>query len=222
MWLIPLHCIWLLLCCSWPSLVAFWHCPEQGCDWYLYTVYHEFYVVAGHQWLLGLTLDKDVADTDQYLYTRLQQKWHRLERTGQNTWVLFSFISDIPDLVVLVKDIYITHIHFNFASVFWVCVCVCMRVWLIARDQNDKVVTVKEWLHSSFHLCKVYHLTLLDLIQQPLIISCYVDGWMQAVLWCLGRRWPGLSGWIMNPWSMERTSHSPKKKNLWRLMVQHF
>ncbi|KAK7503847.1 hypothetical protein BaRGS_00004970, partial [Batillaria attramentaria] len=40
---------------------------------------------AGHQWLLGLTLDKDVADTDQYLYTRLQQKWHRLERTGQNT-----------------------------------------------------------------------------------------------------------------------------------------
>ena len=42
-------------------------------------------IAAGHQWLLGLTLDKDVADTDQYLYTRLQQKWHRLERTGQNT-----------------------------------------------------------------------------------------------------------------------------------------
>merc|ERR1711974_200999 len=33
---------------------------------------------AGHQWLLGMSLDKDVADTDQYLYTKLQQKWDRL------------------------------------------------------------------------------------------------------------------------------------------------
>ncbi|KAL5012217.1 hypothetical protein ScPMuIL_010768 [Solemya velum] len=40
---------------------------------------------AGHQWLLGLALDKEVADTDQYLYTRLQQKWEKIEKSGQNT-----------------------------------------------------------------------------------------------------------------------------------------
>ncbi|XP_005095325.1 transmembrane protein 131 isoform X2 [Aplysia californica] len=39
---------------------------------------------AGHQWLLGMSLDKDVADTDQYLYTKLQQKWERLESLQQN------------------------------------------------------------------------------------------------------------------------------------------
>ncbi|BFZ14499.1 hypothetical protein BsWGS_17535 [Bradybaena similaris] len=39
---------------------------------------------AGHQWLLGLTLDRDVADTDQYLFTKLQQKWNRLENLQQN------------------------------------------------------------------------------------------------------------------------------------------
>ncbi|XP_064610189.1 transmembrane protein 131-like isoform X2 [Liolophura sinensis] len=40
---------------------------------------------AGHQWLLGLTLDKEVADTDQYLYTRLQQKWERLQLSQHST-----------------------------------------------------------------------------------------------------------------------------------------
>ena len=70
-------------------------------DQCLYAVYA--YVAAGHQWLLGLTLDKDVADTDQYLYTRLQQKWHRLERTGQNTWVLLRFISETADWLFLWK-----------------------------------------------------------------------------------------------------------------------
>ncbi|XP_046566823.1 transmembrane protein 131-like, partial [Haliotis rubra] len=43
------------------------------------------YVPAGHQWLLGLSLDKEVADTDQYLYTRLQQKWEELELSEENT-----------------------------------------------------------------------------------------------------------------------------------------
>lgn len=52
----------------------------------MYVVNSSAYVLftAGHQWLLGLTLEKDVADTDQYLLTRLQQKFHRLEHTGQN------------------------------------------------------------------------------------------------------------------------------------------
>ncbi|KAH9505685.1 hypothetical protein Btru_055497, partial [Bulinus truncatus] len=39
---------------------------------------------AGHQWLLGMVLDKDVADTDQYLYTKLQQKWEKLEQLQQS------------------------------------------------------------------------------------------------------------------------------------------
>ncbi|KAK0064719.1 transmembrane protein 131 [Biomphalaria pfeifferi] len=39
---------------------------------------------AGHQWLLGMVLDKDVADTDQYLYTKLQQKWEKLEHLQQS------------------------------------------------------------------------------------------------------------------------------------------
>ncbi|XP_059172508.1 transmembrane protein 131-like isoform X2 [Physella acuta] len=39
---------------------------------------------AGHQWLLGMVLDKDVADTDQYLYTKLQQKWEKLDSLQQN------------------------------------------------------------------------------------------------------------------------------------------
>lgn len=39
---------------------------------------------AGHQWLLGMVLDKDVADTDQYLYSKLQQKWDKLESLQQN------------------------------------------------------------------------------------------------------------------------------------------
>ncbi|XP_052077045.1 transmembrane protein 131-like isoform X3 [Mytilus californianus] len=40
---------------------------------------------AGQQWLSGLGLDKEVADTDQYLFTRLQQKWDKLEKSEQNT-----------------------------------------------------------------------------------------------------------------------------------------
>ena len=36
------------------------------------------YITAGHHWLLGCTLNRDVADIDQYLYTRLQQKWDAL------------------------------------------------------------------------------------------------------------------------------------------------
>lgn len=40
---------------------------------------------AGHQWLLGLELDREVADTDQYLYTHLQQKWDRVARVDQST-----------------------------------------------------------------------------------------------------------------------------------------
>ncbi|KAL3880716.1 hypothetical protein ACJMK2_032934, partial [Sinanodonta woodiana] len=39
---------------------------------------------AGHQWLLGLSLDKDVAETDQYLYTHFQQKWENIEKSEQN------------------------------------------------------------------------------------------------------------------------------------------
>ncbi|RUS80317.1 hypothetical protein EGW08_011918, partial [Elysia chlorotica] len=39
---------------------------------------------AGHQWLLGMSLDKDVADTDQYLYTKFYQKWEKLENLQQN------------------------------------------------------------------------------------------------------------------------------------------
>ncbi|CAG5136465.1 unnamed protein product, partial [Candidula unifasciata] len=39
---------------------------------------------AGHQWLLGVGLDRDVADTDQYLFTKFQQKWNRLENLQQN------------------------------------------------------------------------------------------------------------------------------------------
>ncbi|GFS24444.1 transmembrane protein 131-like isoform X4, partial [Elysia marginata] len=39
---------------------------------------------AGHQWLLGMSLDKDVADTDQYLYTKFYQKWEKLENSQQN------------------------------------------------------------------------------------------------------------------------------------------
>ena len=203
MWPISLHyCISLILCCSWSSVVA-WPYPGQG---------------RGRHWPIPLhTPPAEVAPTGAYRaeYVSAVQLHFR------DTWLGGS--SE--------RYLYYTH-PFNFASVFWVwvcvcvcvsvCVCVCMRVWLIARDQDDKLVMVKEWLHSSLHLCKVYHLALLDLIQQPLIISGHVDGWMQVVLWCLGRRWPGLSGWIMNPWSMERTSHSPKKKNLWQLMVQHF
>ena len=42
-------------------------------------------VSAGHQWLLGLALDKEVADTDQYLYTRFQQKWQQLAYQQQST-----------------------------------------------------------------------------------------------------------------------------------------
>ena len=32
-------------------------------------------IVPGYQWLLGLTLDKEVADIDQFLYTKAQHKW---------------------------------------------------------------------------------------------------------------------------------------------------
>ncbi|OWF37267.1 transmembrane protein 131-like isoform X2 [Mizuhopecten yessoensis] len=39
----------------------------------------------GHQWLLGLTLEKEVADTDQYFFTRLQQKWHKIQQAGLHT-----------------------------------------------------------------------------------------------------------------------------------------
>ena len=39
---------------------------------------YQLLVSAGHQWLLGAALDRDVADTDQYLYTRFQQKWQLL------------------------------------------------------------------------------------------------------------------------------------------------
>ncbi|KAI0212835.1 transmembrane protein 131 [Lamellibrachia satsuma] len=40
-------------------------------------------IPAGHHWLLGATLDKDVADIDQYLYTRFRQKWDDLSQTEQ-------------------------------------------------------------------------------------------------------------------------------------------
>ncbi|XP_064637998.1 transmembrane protein 131-like isoform X2 [Lineus longissimus] len=43
------------------------------------------YTAAGHPWLLGLTLDKEVADTDQYLFTRLQQMWEVLGAREQST-----------------------------------------------------------------------------------------------------------------------------------------
>ncbi|GFN80733.1 transmembrane protein 131-like isoform x2 [Plakobranchus ocellatus] len=39
---------------------------------------------AGHQWLLGMSLDKDVTDTDQYLYTKYHQKWTKLVEMQQN------------------------------------------------------------------------------------------------------------------------------------------
>jgi len=38
---------------------------------------------AGHHWLLGATLDTDVADIDQYLYTRFHQKWDVLSQAEQ-------------------------------------------------------------------------------------------------------------------------------------------
>ncbi|XP_071088410.1 transmembrane protein 131-like isoform X1 [Haliotis cracherodii] len=58
--------------------------PKRGCQEDCY-VGLPTYVPAGHQWLLGLSLDKEVADTDQYLYTRLQQKWEELELSEENT-----------------------------------------------------------------------------------------------------------------------------------------
>ncbi|KAK6172925.1 hypothetical protein SNE40_016488 [Patella caerulea] len=38
----------------------------------------------GNQWLVGLNLEREVANTDQYLYTWLQQKWEKLENSEQN------------------------------------------------------------------------------------------------------------------------------------------
>ncbi|XP_061164811.1 transmembrane protein 131-like isoform X1 [Saccostrea echinata] len=40
---------------------------------------------AGHQWLLGLGLFRDVIETDQYLYTKLQQKWRTIQKSNLNT-----------------------------------------------------------------------------------------------------------------------------------------
>ncbi|CAH1777102.1 unnamed protein product [Owenia fusiformis] len=33
----------------------------------------------GHRWLVGMTLEEEVANTDQYLYTRFQQKWDEVK-----------------------------------------------------------------------------------------------------------------------------------------------
>ncbi|ESO93808.1 hypothetical protein LOTGIDRAFT_228573 [Lottia gigantea] len=38
----------------------------------------------GNQWLVGLTLEKEVANTDQYLFTWLQQKWEKIENSEFN------------------------------------------------------------------------------------------------------------------------------------------
>ncbi|XP_048778429.1 transmembrane protein 131-like isoform X3 [Ostrea edulis] len=40
---------------------------------------------AGHQWLLGLALFRDVVDSDQYLFTKLQQKWRTIQKSNLNT-----------------------------------------------------------------------------------------------------------------------------------------
>jgi hypothetical protein len=42
-------------------------------------------VVAGHQWLLGLALFRDVVDSDQYLFTKMQQKWRTIQKSNLNT-----------------------------------------------------------------------------------------------------------------------------------------
>ncbi|XP_041357021.1 transmembrane protein 131-like isoform X2 [Gigantopelta aegis] len=57
--------------------------PKKECNEECY-VGLPTYTPAGHQWLLGLSLDKEVADTDQYLYTRLQQKWESLQKSEQS------------------------------------------------------------------------------------------------------------------------------------------
>ncbi|XP_029658546.1 transmembrane protein 131 isoform X2 [Octopus sinensis] len=57
---------------------------KRGCDEECY-VGLPTHTPAGHQWLLGLELDREVADTDQYLYTHLQQKWDRVARVDQST-----------------------------------------------------------------------------------------------------------------------------------------
>ncbi|GAB1597873.1 transmembrane protein 131-like isoform X1 [Argonauta hians] len=57
---------------------------KRGCDEECY-VGLTTHTPAGHQWLLGLELDREVADTDQYLYTHLQQKWDRVTRLDQST-----------------------------------------------------------------------------------------------------------------------------------------
>lgn len=43
------------------------------------------YTPAGHQWLLGFSLDHDTPETDKYLYNYLRQKWERVKQLKQNT-----------------------------------------------------------------------------------------------------------------------------------------
>ncbi|XP_013418594.1 transmembrane protein 131-like isoform X2 [Lingula anatina] len=56
---------------------------RQGCEEDCY-VGLPTHTPAGHQWLLGLTLDREVTDTDQYLYTKLQQKWENVGSIEKN------------------------------------------------------------------------------------------------------------------------------------------
>ena len=55
---------------------------ECGYDCYVGLATH---IQAGHHWLMGSTLQRDVADTDQYLYTRLLTKWQQLDFRQQKT-----------------------------------------------------------------------------------------------------------------------------------------
>ena len=43
------------------------------------------YIPVGQQWLLGMTLNKQVVDIDQYLYSRFKQKWEYLGSQQQST-----------------------------------------------------------------------------------------------------------------------------------------
>lgn len=40
---------------------------------------------AGHQWLVGANLDKDVADVDQYLYTRFRHIWKDIKQSNEDS-----------------------------------------------------------------------------------------------------------------------------------------
>lgn len=41
-------------------------------------------ISAGHRWLQGLQLNKDVADTDESLYKHLRQRWKTVQDQGKD------------------------------------------------------------------------------------------------------------------------------------------